>query len=139
MFINGSNLETLIRPRLLVVSARHALRDYDRAARLPRLLRQAVSQPLPTPEIALRNLLTYERTLEQARKSHDCRWSAAEHVAVMTALLHEFSLCAVPTSRSVPAHEELAGTADHHRSCSASRASCTAAKAVSSTASPAVA
>lgn len=139
MFIAGSNLETLIRPRLLVVSARHALRDYNRSTRLPRLLRQAVAQPLPTPEIALRELLIYERILEQARKSHDCRWSAAEHVAVMTALLHEIALCALPTPRSVQTQEDVARPAERQRSCAATRASCIAAKAASSTASPAVA
>ncbi len=137
MFIAGSSLEMLIRPRLLVVSARHALRDYNRAARLPRLLRQAISQPLPAPESALRDLLACERVLEQARKSHDCRWSAAEHVAIMTAILHEFTLCAVTTPSSNQM-QDRARFPQIERSCTTSRASCTAANAASTTSSPAV-
>lgn len=82
-------LETLTRPRLLVVSARHALRDYCRATCLPRLLGMPVAQCLPAPRTALARLLVRERALERARQSHDASWSAAMHVAVITALLHE--------------------------------------------------
>lgn len=89
-----TTLDTLIRPRLLVVSARHALREYDRGTRLARLLCHPAAQSLPAPAVALRRLLARERELEHARKSHVAGWSAAEHVAVMTALLHEAALCA---------------------------------------------
>jgi hypothetical protein len=92
MHIAHSTLDTLIRPRLLIVSARHALRDYNRAARLPRLLGLAMTHTLPTPKHALSQLLERERALEHARRTHDASWSAATHVAVMTALLYEAML-----------------------------------------------
>ncbi len=88
-----TTLETLIRPRLLVVSARHALRDYCRTTSLPRLLGLPMAQRPPGPEAALARLLARERALDHARQTHDASWSAAKHVAVMTALLHEAQLC----------------------------------------------
>ena len=89
MHIASSTLDTLIRPRLLIVSARHALRDYNRATRLARLLGLPMARALPAPNVAFAQLLERERALEHARRTHDASWSAAEHVAVMTALLHE--------------------------------------------------
>ena len=99
----ATTLETLIRPRLLVVSARHALRDYCRATGLPRLLGLPLAQRPPGPEVALVQLLARERALEQARQTHDASWSAARHVAVMTALLHEAQLCNRPAAMPVAA------------------------------------
>lgn len=84
-----TTLDTLIRPRLLIVSARHALHDYNRSAGLLRLLGLPTARCLPPPPAALVQLLERERILEHARRTHDASWSAAEHVAVMTALLHE--------------------------------------------------
>jgi hypothetical protein len=89
MHIAHSTLDTLIRPRLLIVSARYALRDYNRANRLARLLGLPMSQHLPSAHMALAQLLECERALEHARRTHDASWSAAAHVAVMTALLYE--------------------------------------------------
>ena len=89
MHIAHSTLDTLIRPRLLIVSARNALRDYNRTTRLARLLGLPMTHTLLAPQNALVQLLERERVLEHARRTHDASWSAAEHVAVMTALLHE--------------------------------------------------
>lgn len=89
MHFANSTLDTLIRPRLLIVAARHALGDYNRATRLARLLGLPMAHHLPTPRAALAQLLERERVLEHARRTHDASWSAAEHVAVITALLHE--------------------------------------------------
>ncbi len=82
-------LETLIRPRLLVTAARHALTEYHRATLLPRLLGLPIGRKLPNPTEALTMLLSRERAMEQARRHHDASWRAADHVAVITALLHE--------------------------------------------------
>ncbi|TVP73802.1 MAG: hypothetical protein EA339_02010 [Rhodobacteraceae bacterium] len=84
-------LETLIRPRLLVVAARHGLADYHRATLLPRLLGLPIGRKLPAPADALKLLLARERILEQARRHHDASWRAADHVAVIMAILHEAS------------------------------------------------
>ncbi|ATX65800.1 DUF6477 family protein [Roseinatronobacter bogoriensis] len=84
-----STLDTLIRPRLLIVAARHALGDYNRTTRLARLLGLPMAQQLPAPRVVMTRLLERERVLEHARRAHDASWSAAEHVAIITALLHE--------------------------------------------------
>jgi hypothetical protein len=103
MHIASTSLDSLIRPRLLVVAARHALRDYTRAAHLPRALGLPAGQKLPGPEHAYRDLLARERALEQARRIHDASWSAAKHVTVMTALLHEALLLDMPPNPTAPA------------------------------------
>lgn len=82
-------LDTLIRPRLLIVSARHGLPDYNRSVMLPRLLGLPLGRNLPQAKIALDQLMSRERELEVARRSHDAGWRAADHVAVLTAMLHE--------------------------------------------------
>jgi hypothetical protein len=89
MFQPALDLQTTIRPRLMVVSARHALAGYDRARMLPRVLRQPIGQALPEPATALAWLRRREAELNAARRAHDARWHAGEHVLVMTALLHE--------------------------------------------------
>jgi hypothetical protein len=96
MHIAITSLDSLIRPRLLVVAARHALRDYNRAVHLPRALGLPAGQKLPSPEIALKELLARERAQEHARRTHDASWSAAQHVAIMTAVLHEALLLGTP-------------------------------------------
>ncbi len=102
MHVAATTLETLVRPRLLVVAARYALRDYDRSTRLARLLKEPLGSRLPSPETALRRLRLLELEQEQARRNHDARWSAPLHVALMTALLHEAQLCnALPTGFQV--------------------------------------
>ncbi len=86
-------LDTVVRPRLMIVSARYALDDYDRAAMLPRLLGLPVGRALPEAMSALSELIALEQSMELARKRHDAGWRAARHVAVLTALLHEAQRC----------------------------------------------
>jgi hypothetical protein len=83
------SLDTLIRPRLLIVSARHGLNDYNRASLLARLLGLPLGRRLPEPKVALAQLAAREVGLEAARRHHDASWRAADHVAVLTAMLHE--------------------------------------------------
>lgn len=89
MYAAHSSLDTLIRPRLLIVSARHGLSDYTRSTLLPRLLGLPIGRAMPQPKAALPQLLAKERGLEDARRHHDASWRAASHVAVLTAILHE--------------------------------------------------
>lgn len=96
-----STLDSLIRPRLMVVAARHGLNDYNRAVLLPRLLELPMGRSLPAPQIVLAQLMARERAMEAARRHHDANWRAATHVAVMTALLFEARACAC--ARAEPA------------------------------------
>jgi len=86
-------LDTTIRPRVLVVAARHGLAQYDRARYLPRLLGLPAGRVLPDTAAALDALRARERATEDARRRHAASWRAAEHVLLMTALLAEARLC----------------------------------------------
>lgn len=110
------SLDTLTRPRLMVVASRYALGEYDRNTLLPRLLALPVGRPLPEPAEALEQLIARERTLEQARRRHDAGWRASDHVAVMTALLHEVQAC-VPAIEPVPASPPGPGSWPRPMSC----------------------
>lgn len=89
-----TTLDTLIRPRLMVVAARHGLNNYNRDTLLPRLLDLPIGQALPEPKVVLAQLMARERAMEAARRHHDASWRAASHVAVMTAMLFEARACA---------------------------------------------
>ncbi|MBN2760659.1 MAG: hypothetical protein JXQ79_09180 [Rhodobacteraceae bacterium] len=82
-------LQTTIRPRLLVVAARHGLAQYDRARHLARVLGLPLGYPLPAPGAAQDALVQREAEMDHARRHHDAGWHPADHVMVMTALLHE--------------------------------------------------
>ncbi len=86
-------LEMMIRPRMLITAARHALAEYNREVFLPRLLGLTMGRQLPDPAAALHSLIDVERHFESARKRHDASWRAPDHIAVLTALLHEAALC----------------------------------------------
>lgn len=82
-------LQTTLRPRLLVVAARHGLAQYDRERCLARVLGLPLGQPLPQPSLAQAALVRREAELDLARRRHDASWHPADHVLVMTALLFE--------------------------------------------------
>lgn len=103
-------LDTLIRPRLLIVSARHGLTEYSRAIMLPRLLGLPIGRNLPQPKDALTQLMTKERILETARRHHDASWRAADHVGVLTAMLHEAQT--LQDAQAGPAYAVFAGSPD---------------------------
>lgn len=86
---SAHGLQTTIRPRLLVVAARHGLAQYDRERSLGRLLGLPLGHPLPAPGAAQAALTRREAELDQARRQHDAAWHPADHVMVMTALLYE--------------------------------------------------
>jgi hypothetical protein len=82
-------LETLIRPRNLVMAARHAVPEYRRDALLPSLLGVPVGQRLPPRSNVIRALLQREAKLEHARRHRCASWGAGAHVLVLAALLAE--------------------------------------------------
>lgn len=82
-------IDTLIRPRSLVVAARHARLEYRRDALLPRLLGLPSGQRLPGPDEALRQLLKREAAMDAVRRRHDATWDAGLHVLVLAAMLAE--------------------------------------------------
>jgi len=89
MDYTSQGLQTTVRPRLLVVSARHGLAQYDRARNLGRILGLPPGHPLPAPGAAQQALCRREAELDQARRRHEASWHPADHVLVMTALLFE--------------------------------------------------
>jgi hypothetical protein len=94
-------LQTTLRPRLLVVAARHGLAQYDRERSLARVLGLPMGQPLPSPSIAQAALVRREAEMDLARRNHDASWHPADHVLVMTALLHEARSQQAPVALAV--------------------------------------
>ncbi|MGP9789045.1 DUF6477 family protein [Roseinatronobacter sp. NSM] len=97
-----NNLETTIRPRLLVVAARHATEDYCRDSVLPRVLGLPLASALPPPQQAIHQLTMLETDMEQARRYHDARWRVAEHVLVMAALMAETATLRAQQNGTIP-------------------------------------
>ncbi len=98
----------LKRPGLLVSAARFAQQSYQREVTLRAALRGYHDGPTPGPAEALILLLQVEDRLEQMRQSHDAAWSAARHVAVLSALMaeaqalhHQPAVSAVPGGTAV--------------------------------------
>ena len=85
----SSVLKELRRPRLLIRAARHGLCDYRRDRDLRRLMRLST---LPSPDRALRVLLTEEAEIERNRQSGDARYSVAHHIEILVALMAEVRL-----------------------------------------------
>lgn len=84
-----TSLETTIRPRLLVVAARHAMCEYRRDTILPKLLELPVSSALPPAHDTVQRLTVIEAVMDHARRRHEAGWRAADHVLVMAALMSE--------------------------------------------------
>lgn len=78
--------EALIRPRMLVGAARHALPDWRRDRDLRRVLRR---HSLPASGRALAELLVIEHEMETKRRDRDAAWSAAAHVEILAAMMDE--------------------------------------------------
>lgn len=87
------SLETSIRPRLLVVAARHAMQDYLRMTILPKLLGLPMGAPLPAGPAVIEALSLREAAMERARRHHDASWRAADHVLLLAALMAESASC----------------------------------------------
>lgn len=87
------SLETSIRPRLLVVAARHAMHGYLRMTILPKLLGLPMGAPLPAGAAVIEALTLREAAMERARRRHDASWRAADHVMLLAALMAESASC----------------------------------------------
>ena len=81
-----SMISALKRPRLLVGAARFGVDTYDRDACLPRLLHCAAA---PRPGKAILALLELEAAHNDRRKGRLGDYAAAQHVAVLIALMGE--------------------------------------------------
>jgi hypothetical protein len=80
-------LADLRRPQLLIRAARHGLADYRRDRDLRRLL-----DAQPSPDRAVRRLLTEEDRLETIRQSGEASYSVTRHIEVLVALMSEVRL-----------------------------------------------
>jgi hypothetical protein len=83
-------LADLRRPQLLIRAARCGLADYRRDRDLRRLI-----SAQPSPDRAVRRLLTEEEVLEATRKAGDAGYSVARHIDVLIALMAEVRLLPV--------------------------------------------
>lgn len=97
-----SSLTTTIRPRLLVVAARHAMASYQRDTMLPKLMGLGVHTPVAPKPAVLEWLIAQEAAMEQSRRLHVAGWRAADHVMLMAALLTEARLLDAPVCAPVP-------------------------------------
>ena len=80
-------LADLRRPQLLIRAARCGLSDYRRERDLRRLL-----DAQPSPDRAIRRLLTEEDRLETIRQSGEASYSVTRHIEVLIALMSEVRL-----------------------------------------------
>ena len=80
-------LADLRRPQLLIRAARHGLADYRRDRDLRRLL-----DSQPSPDRAVRRLLTEEEYMEATRLSGEASYSVTRHIEVLIALMSEVRL-----------------------------------------------
>ncbi len=82
-------IATRHRPPLLVRAARHGIDDYNRTARLPRLLNRPAA---PRVGEAIVALLDLETEMEERRVARAADYAIARHVDVLTALMGEARL-----------------------------------------------
>jgi hypothetical protein len=86
-------LAELRRPQLLIRAARHGLADYRRDRDLRRLL-----DSQPSPDRAVRRLLSEEEDLEAIRLSGAANYSVTRHIEVLIALMSEVRLLPRPVT-----------------------------------------
>ena len=82
-------MTALRRPRLLVRAAKIGLEDYVRERDLKRMFAPDVP---PRPGQAMGELMDREAEIEAVRQAGGAAYSAARHVAVLTALIAECRL-----------------------------------------------
>lgn len=80
-------LADLRRPQLLIRAARCGLADYRRDRDLRRIL-----DAQPSPDRAVRRLLTEEENLEATRQAGEASYSVTRHIEVLIALMSEVRL-----------------------------------------------
>lgn len=99
-------LARLRRPPLLVRAARFGVRAYRRDAALPHLLGPGPVPPVPQ---ALASLLEIERTQDAARRGGALTYRAADHVALLIAVMAEAELLAAQSSTAPTAQPNASG------------------------------
>jgi len=80
-------LADLRRPQLLIRAARCGLSDYRRDRDLRRLI-----DSQPSPDRAVRRLLSEEERLEAIRVAGEANYSVSRHIEVLIALISEVRL-----------------------------------------------
>ena len=80
-------LADLRRPQLLIRAARCGLSDYRRERDLRRLINGQ-----PSPDRAVRRLLSEEEQLEAIRRAGEPTYSVARHIEILIALMGEVRL-----------------------------------------------
>ena len=81
-----SVLETMKRPKLLMLAARHRLKDYTREKDLKKLTH---TDYLPGPSEAILLLVSLEKTMDLKRTEEDGTYNVYRHVDVLGAILGE--------------------------------------------------
>ena len=81
-----SEIDTILRPQLLVGAARCGLTHYHRANDLPRILGRTSAPP---PGRALDVLVQEEAEMDGARRRGPAAYAITDHIEVLTALLAE--------------------------------------------------
>jgi hypothetical protein len=102
-----NSLNTTIRPRLLVVAARHAMGTYHRDAMLPKLMGLGANTPVAPCARVLDWLIAQEAAMEEDRRLHVAGWRAADHVMLMAALMTEARLLDTPVCAAVTTAAEV--------------------------------
>lgn len=95
MMINPIATETpeMLRPKLLVRTARIGARMYSRARDLPGAIPGLLSQPA---EQILPRLIEAEARCEDERRVHSAAYRPAKHVQILAALLAESAAALTP-------------------------------------------
>ncbi|MDZ7709753.1 MAG: DUF6477 family protein [Roseovarius sp.] len=102
-------LARLRRPPLLVRAARLGASGYKRGAALPRLLGAG---PVPPVRAALARLIEAEAAQDAARRAGAINYRAADHVALLIAVMGEAQLLdAEPRAATSPVQENASGIA----------------------------
>ena len=96
MSLNVPDVDTILRPQLLVRAARCGLPHYRRERDLPRILG---ATSIPGPGRALHELIGREAQMNDNRRGGLSCYGIIEHVDVLTALLAEARI-AHPNPRS---------------------------------------
>lgn len=84
-----TTVSRLIRPNLLVQTARHGIESYNRMLHLRRLLK---SETLPGPAGAILRLMEVEGVINAQRTQNRAEYSAARHIEVLVAIICEARL-----------------------------------------------
>lgn len=85
----NSHINDLRRPKMLVRAARHGMDSYRRGVHLKRYISIT---PLPSPSVAIMQLLDIEKEINTERLSSAGTYAPARHIDVLVAIMAEAQL-----------------------------------------------